>query len=66
MALAEELGAKSAEDVIVRLLDERWEREAIAAVDKWAEQDPDGWNAYVDQVDQDDRASAPPADGWDE
>ena len=64
LALAQELGTRSAEEAIVRLLDEHWDRQAIAAVEQWAQEDPDGWQEYVDEAARDDLASAPPVDGW--
>ncbi|MER7273746.1 hypothetical protein ABT369_04770 [Dactylosporangium sp. NPDC000244] len=39
---------------------------AIAALDAYRANDPEGWAEYVAEADQEDRASAPAADAWDE
>jgi len=36
MKLAEEYGGVSADEAVRRLLDEHWERQAIAAMDPWS------------------------------
>ncbi|GAA2578503.1 hypothetical protein GCM10010399_05300 [Dactylosporangium fulvum] len=62
----EDLGGASADEAIRRLLAEHWQMKAIAAVDAYRVNDPEGWAEYVAEADRDDRATAPAADPWDE
>ncbi|WP_432983354.1 hypothetical protein [Dactylosporangium sp. CA-233914] len=63
---SEDLGGASADEAIRRLLAEHWQMKAIAALDAYRANDPEGWAEYVAEADQEDRASAPAADAWDE
>ncbi|MFG2039434.1 hypothetical protein [Dactylosporangium sp. NPDC048998] len=62
----EDLGGASADEAIRRLLAEHWQMKAIAAVDVYRANDPEGWAEYVAEADRDDRATAPAVDPWDE
>lgn len=57
-------GGASADETLQRLLDEHWERRALEAVDRFREEDPDGWAEYLAEADQWDRAQAPVTDPW--
>lgn len=63
---SEDFGGVSADETIRRLLAEHWQMNAVAALDAYRERDPEGWAEYVAESDQEDRASAPAADAWDE
>lgn len=61
----EDFGGISADAALARLLDEHWERQTIEAVERFRETDPEGWNDYLAEAEELDRASAPPVDRWD-
>jgi antitoxin component of RelBE/YafQ-DinJ toxin-antitoxin module len=63
---SEDLGGVSADEAIRRLLAQHWQMKAIAALDAYRANDPEGWADYVADADRDDRTSAPAADPWDE
>jgi antitoxin component of RelBE/YafQ-DinJ toxin-antitoxin module len=63
---SEDLGGVSADEAIRRLLAQHWQMKAIAALDAYRANDPEGWANYVADADRDDRTSAPVADPWDE
>ncbi len=48
----EEFGGASAEETVRRLIDEHWQIAAIAAVDAYRYEDPDGWAAYLAEADE--------------
>jgi hypothetical protein len=66
LALARDLGGVSADEAVRHLLDERWERRAIEAVHRYAQEDLAGYDAYIADAGHLDRASAPVADTWDD
>lgn len=60
----EEFGGASADETIRRLLDEHWEAAALAAVERYRTQDPQGWADYLAQADGLSAADAPVTDEW--
>jgi hypothetical protein len=60
---AEDFGGASVDEVISRLLEEHWERAALAAVEA-SRRDPVGWRDYLEASDHDDAQAAPIADPW--
>jgi hypothetical protein len=63
---AHDFGGATAEETLNRLLDEHWEAQAIAAMDRFRANDPEGWAEYLAEADQWDKAQTPVADTWDE
>ena len=63
---AEDFGGTTAEETLNRLLDEHWEARAVAAMDQFRADDPEGWSGYLAEADQWDTAQTPVADAWDE
>lgn len=63
---ADDFGGATAEETLNRLLDEHWEAQAIAAMDRFRASDPDGWSAYVANAAQWDEAQTTVADTWNE
>ena len=59
----EEFHGASAEETIRRLLDEHWQAAAVAAVQRYRENDPEGWAEYLADADAFGGA-APVVDGW--
>lgn len=62
----EELGGASADEAIRRLLDEHWMQQAIADVEDYRVNDPQGWADYLREADELSQADAPITDGWNE
>lgn len=62
----DDFGGVSADEALQRLLEEHWERQAVAVMEQFRAEDPDGWKAYLAEAEQWDAASAPIVDGWDE
>lgn len=60
----EEFGGASADQTIRRLLDEHWEAAALAAVERYGRDDPDGWAAYLAEAEDLAVADAPITDEW--
>ncbi len=44
---SEEMGGATVDEVIRRLLDEHWEARAVAAVEEYRANDPEGWEDYL-------------------
>jgi hypothetical protein len=63
---ANDFGGATAEETLNRLLDEHWEAQAIAAMDRFRASDPEGWSAYLAEADQWDKAQPSAVDTWDE
>lgn len=61
---ADDFGGVSADEALTRLLDEHWEVQAIAAMDRYRATDPSGWASYLSGADRDDGATAPATDAW--
>ena len=63
---AEDFGGATAEETLIRLLDEHWEAQAVAAMDHFRATDPEGWSAYLVEADRWDQAQASGVDTWEE
>lgn len=60
----EEFGGASADEAIRRLLDEHWESAALAAVERYRTENPQGWADYLAEADELSPADAPITDEW--
>lgn len=60
----EEFGGVSADETVRRLIDEHWRSAAIAAVRRYHDSDPRGWEDYLGEADELAGADAPIADEW--
>jgi hypothetical protein len=60
----EDFRGASVEETLRRLLDVYWESKAIAAMDRFREENPEGWRQYLADADAMDRSSAPRVDQW--
>lgn len=60
----EEFGGASADETIRRLLDEHWERSALAAVEEYRAENPQGWADYLDEAEGLAETDAPITDEW--
>ncbi len=60
----EEFGGASADEAIRRLLDEHWEIAALAAVERYRTENPQGWADYLAGADELSAADAPITDEW--
>jgi hypothetical protein len=63
---ADDFGGATAEETLNRLLDEHWEAQAIAAMDRFRASDPEGWSEYLAEADRWDKAQTSVVDTWDE
>lgn len=61
---AEEFGGATADEAIRRLLDEHWEAAALAAVERYRVNDPQGWADYLAEGAELAAADAPITDEW--
>lgn len=62
----EDYDGASADETVRRLLDEHWQAKAVAVMDRFRTEDPDGWTAYLADADKWQAADAPVTDPWDE
>ncbi len=62
----EDFGGVSADETVRRLLDEHWQRKAVAAMDRFRAQDPDGWAEYLAEEEEWSAVDASVAEVWDE
>lgn len=60
----EEFGGASADETIRRLLDEHWEATALAAVERYRAEDPQGWADYLVEAEDLGLMDAPITDEW--
>ncbi len=60
----EEFGGASADETVRRLVDEHWRANAVAAVARYRESDPQGWADYLAEADELAGADAPIGDEW--
>lgn len=60
----EEFGGASADETIQRLLDEHWEAAALAAVERYRADSPQGWAGYLAEAEELAAADAPITDEW--
>lgn len=63
---AEDFGGASADEAIRRLLAEHWQAKAIASMDRFRAEDPNGWTEYLADSEAWERADAPVNDPWTE
>jgi hypothetical protein len=63
---ADDFGGVTAEEALNRLLDEHWEAQAIAAMDRFRARDPEAWSEYLAEADQWDTVQTSVVDTWDE
>jgi hypothetical protein len=61
---AEDYGGATAEETLIRLLDEHWEARAIAAMDHFRAVDPQGWSEYLAEAARWDEAQTSIVDTW--
>jgi hypothetical protein len=62
---SEDFHGATVEETLLRLLDEHWEAQAVAAMDRFRVTDPDGWAEYLAEADEWDEAAVPVTDAWD-
>ncbi|MEH1012537.1 hypothetical protein V6U90_05360 [Micromonospora sp. CPCC 206060] len=62
----EDFGGASADETVRRLLDEHWQAKAVAAMDHFRAEDPNGWAEYLAEADDWQTSEAPATDPWDE
>ncbi|HEX5541546.1 MAG TPA: hypothetical protein VFX60_08265 [Micromonospora sp.] len=62
----EDYGGASADEAIRRLLDEHWQAKAIAAMDQFRAEDPEGWAEYLAESHEGQTIEAPITEPWDE
>lgn len=60
----EEFDGASADETIRRLLDQHWETAAVAAMERYRKEDPQGWADYLASADRLSAGDAPISDGW--
>jgi hypothetical protein len=60
----EDFGGVSADETVRRLIDEHWQAKAIAAVQRFREDDPQGWAEYLAEAEQLADADAEITDEW--
>ena len=58
----EEFGGASADETIRRLIDEHWKARAVAAMDGYRQNDPQGWADYLAEAEEFAGADAPIVD----
>lgn len=61
---AEDFGGVTADEALQRLLEEHRQHKMVAVMNAFRETDPAGWQSYLDEADDWDRASAAPLDEW--
>ena len=60
----EEFGGASADETIRRLLDEHWKATALAAVERYRTDNPQGWADYLAEAEELAGPDAPITDEW--
>lgn len=60
----EEYGGARADETIRRLLDEHWEAAALAAVERYRTDKPQGWADYLAEAEDLRTADTPITDQW--
>lgn len=63
---AEDYGGATADETLQRLVDEHWERRALAAVDAYQRDDPDGYADYIRELTDNDLGGSPDLDPWED
>lgn len=59
---SEEMGGATVDEAIRRLLDEHWDARAVAAVEDYRTNDPEGWENYLAEAAEWSTADAPVGD----
>lgn len=62
---AKDYNGATADETLRRLVDEHWERAALAGVDAYQREDPSGYAGYVQEITGGDLVGAPALDAWD-
>ncbi|WP_322780111.1 hypothetical protein [Frankia sp. Cas4] len=62
---AEDFGGTSADETVRRLLDEHWQLKAVATMDRFRAQDPEGWAEYLAEGEEWSAVDAPVTEVWD-
>ncbi len=60
----EDFGGVTADEALARLADEHWERQAIAAMDRFRREDPRGYADYLAEMGEWEALSEPALDPW--
>lgn len=63
---AEDFDGASADETVRRLLDEHWQAKAIAAMDRFRAEDPEGWAEYLADAESWSAADEPILEEWNE
>ena len=58
----EEFGGASADETIRRLIDEHWKARAVAAMDRFRQDDPQAWADYLVEAEEFAAADSPVTD----
>ena len=61
---AEDFDGATADETLQRLIDEHWERKALAAMDRFRREDPDGYADYLHEMNEWDATATAPLDPW--
>lgn len=60
----EEFGGASADETVRRLLDEHWKAAALAAVERYRTDNPQGWADYLAEAEELSASDASITDEW--
>lgn len=60
----EDYGGVSADEALRRLAREHWQARAVAAMEQYRAEDPEGWADYIDEAAALERADAPVTEEW--
>lgn len=63
---AEDFAGATADETLQRLIDEHWERKALLAVDRFRQEDPEGYADYLGEMGEWDATASAQLDSWDE
>ncbi len=56
----------TADGTLRRLVDEHWERQALAAIDDYQRADPDGYADYLRELTENDPGGSPELEPWED
>jgi phage terminase large subunit-like protein len=62
----EDYGGVSADEALRRLAREHWQARAVAAMEQYRAQDPEGWADYLNEAAELERADAVVTEEWNE
>jgi hypothetical protein len=60
----EDFGGASADETVQKLLGEHFQAKTIAAVERYRDEDPEGWREYLGEAERMEAAQAPVTDPW--